>query len=731
MATTGAAYEAMESPAPLVRQESTLRRRVLHIPVIEDTAKGPTFLFPEQDGTHETIEVPVDELNEIRDGLNKPKHLLSEWVATAICGNDIMSSVMYSAGLVVVKGGKLAPFAFALVSLVLYLYRWVYTEVVMAIPLNGGSYNLLLNTTSKKFAAMAACLSTLCYMATGVVSAITACEYFKFAVPDMPVVGPSIGLLGIFACLMIVGINESSVAAFIIFLFHMVTLSVLTVASFIYTVKNPDIIRDNYRVPYPDVDYLGDTISGNFFRALFFGFSAAMLGVTGFETSSNFVEEQKPGVFPKTLRNMWALSSIYNIVLCTLSLGVLTIDDIVVNQNTVLARMAQVAGGDWLKWWVTIDALIVLSGGVLTSYVGITGALISSSMVWLTFRAGLVRRLSADRVMPEFLSRKNSYRGTAHWIPIFFFVLASSFVLLLDGNPTVLSNVYTYSFLSLMFLFGMGCMMLKLKRHDIPRAVKAPWWICIFGVLLVLFGFMGNLLGNPKALTYFAVYFIFVGAIIYLNLERVFVLRSLIVFINLFAKEKIDPQGPLLENEGINDPEIDPAIGNQPLVDDEPPLPPPPTKPAATPKPIERAMSADLERDGKQVALLARTIKEISNQPIIFFIKQANLTVLNKAILYVRRNEITHNLRIVHVYEEATPEALETIQTLKEMVALMDSLYPKLRTDFYAVVAPFEPATIEWLSQHYGITTNMMFIKQPSNANVHKVSAYGVRVITG
>jgi hypothetical protein len=30
----------------------------------------------------------------------------------------------------------------------------------------------------------------------------------------------------------------------------------------------------------------------------------AMLGVTGFETSANFVEEQKPGVYPRTLRNM-------------------------------------------------------------------------------------------------------------------------------------------------------------------------------------------------------------------------------------------------------------------------------------------------------------------------------------------------------------------------------------------------------------------------------------------
>ncbi len=29
-----------------------------------------------------------------------------------------------------------------------------------------------------------------------------------------------------------------------------------------------------------------------------------MLGITGFETSANFIEEQEPGVYAKTLRNM-------------------------------------------------------------------------------------------------------------------------------------------------------------------------------------------------------------------------------------------------------------------------------------------------------------------------------------------------------------------------------------------------------------------------------------------
>jgi hypothetical protein len=37
------------------------------------------------------------------------------------------------------------------------------------------------------------------------------------------------------------------------------------------------------------------------------GVSSGLLGITGFETSSNFVEEQAPGVFVKTLRNMYGL----------------------------------------------------------------------------------------------------------------------------------------------------------------------------------------------------------------------------------------------------------------------------------------------------------------------------------------------------------------------------------------------------------------------------------------
>ena len=61
---------------------------------------------------------------------------------------------------------------------------------------------------------------------------------------------------------------------------------------------------------------------------LFLGFSSSLLGVSGFESSANFVEEQKKGVFGKTLRNMLIGVSVINPLFALLSLAIFTIPEI-------------------------------------------------------------------------------------------------------------------------------------------------------------------------------------------------------------------------------------------------------------------------------------------------------------------------------------------------------------------------------------------------------------------
>jgi len=105
------------------------------------------------------------------------KKRLNQWLATGVCGNDITSSCLYVSAIAAVFAGVLAPLVLLMVIFVLYLYKKVYTEVVEALPLNGGTYNCLLNCTSKFAAALAACMTILSYIATAVISSKTAVDY--------------------------------------------------------------------------------------------------------------------------------------------------------------------------------------------------------------------------------------------------------------------------------------------------------------------------------------------------------------------------------------------------------------------------------------------------------------------------------------------------------------------------------------------------------------------------
>jgi len=66
-------------------------------------------------------------------------------------------------------------------------------------------------------------------------------------------------------------------------------------AGIVYIVGDSSILTSNMVQPIP----------GGWGSGLLFGFSQGMLGVTGFETAANYIEEQRKGVYVKTLRNMW------------------------------------------------------------------------------------------------------------------------------------------------------------------------------------------------------------------------------------------------------------------------------------------------------------------------------------------------------------------------------------------------------------------------------------------
>lgn len=432
---------------------------------------------------------------------------LKQLAATAICGNDITSSCLYVSALCIVYAGQYAFIALLIVGLVLFFFRKIYGEAVGALPLNGGAYNILLNTTSKGNASLAACLTILSYMATAVLSASEAMNYLHSVFPVFPVIIATMVLLTIFLFLTIGGISESATVSIIIFIIHLVVLLILICSAIYFVIVNGiEIAKINFHSP----------LKGSVSNAIFLGFSTAMLGITGFETSANFIEEQKPGVFPKTLRNMWILVMIINPIIALLAVSIMPLAAVAGHESAFLSFMGNQTSGSWLALVVSLDAALVLSGAVLTAFIGVNG---------------LMKRMTLDRIFPQALLKENS-RGSSPRILIVFYILCFSILFITAGELAPLAGVYTISFLSVMAFFGFGNLLLKIKRARLPRPEYAPTFIVFLGILGILIALYGNIKLHPEYLVVFLQYFIPAILIIYVFLKRKVVIHYLLVYAN-------------------------------------------------------------------------------------------------------------------------------------------------------------------------------------------------------
>ena len=586
--------------------------------------------------------------------MGKVHKKLNELSATAICGNDISSSVLYVSALAIAFAGQYAWITLLIVSFVLFLFRKIYGEVVGALPLNGGAYNALLNTTSKSTASLAATLTLLSYMATAVISANEAIHYLHHIIPVLQIIPVTIILLAVFATLAIAGITESARAAVAIFIFHLSSLLILSAFIVYFLIQNGiGTFFENWHMPLQ---------SGSITNAIFFGFAASMLGVSGFESSANFVEEQERGVFPKTLKNMWSIVSIINplmaiFALALFALPVLQNDDF---QNTLLIEMGKHVGGEGVASLIAIDAFLVLSGAVLTSFIGVTG---------------LLERMTLDRIMPPFFLKKNK-RGSSYRIVIMFLLLSISVLLITRGNVKLLAGVYTISFLSVMVLFGVGNILLKIKRATLPRPEKAKWISVLIAISAVILALIGNISmpskGNlPSNLMVFLYYFIPAITFIIMMLNRTILLK-----ISLKILDAI----------------FDPI----------------------------RSFSIRTDRRIK------RLVDKINQQEFVFFTKGDNIANLNKVMLYIEKNEHTKKIKIVLALDENDKKP----ENLEQEIDFLNREYPEIYIELVIVDGKFSPELIQELSQKWGIPINFMFIGSPSGNFPYKIEELGgVRLI--
>lgn len=453
-------------------------------------------------------------------------------------------------------------------------------------------------------------------------------------------------ILTIFLILTISGISESAIVAVIIFIVHLsVMLLLILSAVYFVAVNGFDITTINFHAP----------LKGSLFMAIFLGFSTAMLGISGFESSANFVEEQEPGVFPKTLRNMWVAVSIINPSIALLAVMVLPIGEVGQNQEALLSFMGSKTSGGWLAAVISVDAVLVLSGAVLTSFVGV---------------GGLLKRMTLDRILPQFLLKENK-KGSTPRILIVFYLLCLSVLFITEGELGPLAGVYTISFLSVMIYFGFGNFLLKIKRARLPRPEYATPFAVGLAIFAIIVALYGNVKLHPDYLVVFLQYFIPAILIIYLFLRRNAVLKYLLIVANNF---------------------------------------------------FDRVQRISL----LSRLHLTREMRKLNRQVFVYFTKGDNISILNKVIIYVQENEITRNLKIVTVLKEEQHVSASFMRDFETL----DRAYPDIKIEYIQINGTFGPELIDKLCSEWNIPKNFMFISSPSNKFSHRISDLGgVRLI--
>ena len=160
---------------------------------------------------------------------------------------------------------------------------------------------------------------------------------------------------------------------------------------------------------------------------------------------------------------------------------------------------------------------VVLAGGVLTAFVGVSG---------------LIRQLASDRCLPSILLQTNRYTGTNHWIILGFFFLCTTLYLITAGNVIVLSGVFSIAFLMVLLSFAVANMKLKFCRPRLPRGASIGWVGAIGGFCAMFIGLIGNVYYNPTLINYFFIYLGFYFSTIVFTFKRMQITKLALFFVS-------------------------------------------------------------------------------------------------------------------------------------------------------------------------------------------------------
>ena len=397
---------------------------------------------------------------------DKPKSELNWLIAAGVVGADIGTSVFYGTGILFPIVGYFAPLFVLTACLAMWIFKRTYEEGLAMSPYNGGAYSMILRSVGKQPAVFAGALTFVSYLATAAVSSLSGAFYlsslFEGGLDQSKVVLISFIPVILFGLLNIKGIKEPAKIVTGISIVHFGLLMLISLWGLGYILFHFSEIDFS---KFGDFSSYPRALTG---ATLAYGFAAAFLGITGFESAAQIVETlEHPTLL--TVRKLYkiviiAVSATAPII-SIMCLTILTPEEVQGNINYLLSGLANKIGGKFLLTLIVIDATLTLFAATNTAFIGFIG--LATTMA----KNGNLPQICLKRVT-HIIPQMEGY-------PIISFslmVIVMSMSALVAGEVDIAAKVYEVAFLGVMVSFALGVILMRNKgfRKSTPTQYLSP-----------------------------------------------------------------------------------------------------------------------------------------------------------------------------------------------------------------------------------------------------------------
>ncbi|PPR03413.1 hypothetical protein CVT24_012708, partial [Panaeolus cyanescens] len=284
----------------------------------------------------------------------------------------------------------------------------------------------------------------------------------------------------------------------------------------------------------------------------------------------------------------------------------------------------------------------------------------------------LLEQLAMHRVIPSLFLRVIPLSGSPYVSVLTFAAFCGILYASAGTSLKVVSEMFSLVWLTVMALFPISLLLLRFNRGRLPRQTPRGLWVVGLSMIIVPAIFAGNIAINPQTAAYFSAYFFGIVFLFLATQNKIHLLRCIYW---------IYDQYPALHDWSLTK-----AWGTK-LID---------------------------------------VMKKLKRQPVCILAKTDEINNLFHMILYVRRNEETSYLKIVHFYdaEGGIPSELEA------NAKILDEAFPEITIDLLLVDGQFNPTNVGALSHHLNISPSLMFMSCPGENFPYNVADFGTRIIT-